>query len=1341
MLQLAAGTFTLADAPFTFDARTLASEVQIVGAGGTTTLLADTTGGGGNGGAPLFDVSAGSPPVTLRNLVLRSQLVVSGGELHLDNCRFVHSSAEEGGALAVTGGALTADGTTFEACHATRGGAVHVSASGTAVFSGCTFANSAASTAQGGGAVWVDAAGNVVLRERTRLHGNSAAGDLDSIHIEAGGSATYVLPAPLAHYVDLARDGSWTADYEGQPALALKVGTLYRDYPSACPAGQYGDREEIEKQSSSLCAGLCPAGTVCGETATVTPKVCELGGYCTRGSSAARPCPAGRFGNVTGLEAAEGVHGCHACPAGAACGVGATAPIPCTPGTFAANGSTAACLPCPATNYQPASGATACLACGDEYYCPQGSSVRIPPSCSEGTYLPSGVTYTNQSNCEPCRIGTWCAGGRSAPKLCGVGSYANVSGLPTCTDCRDGNYQDERGATGCKICPIASFCSGMGASASTPCPGGTWSNITGLRSQHECTKVVKGEWAPTGSAAPKLCPESGFYCPGYDADTTNDPPGSEPIIIDSGASRMTREVPVVSFGVTLETTLDDYDEDDTKARLAILYNVSVDSISLAVEAGSLQLTITILPPDRSDDGVAALTDAIESKSVEQMSAVLGSNATVTTTVQTKVVEEEYEATCPKGKWCSAGVAIDCGENTYNDETDENNQGACRPCPPDSVSPKASESIEACVCKPGYYDVAAATEVVQCMRCKTGSDCPADVRGLTLEELPVLRGYYRTSNRSDDLRRCPDFGNRSGCVGGIGDGEGPCKEWLMGPYCRLCNVSTPSRYYNVEQSACLACEGDAAAPIMLGGGLCIAALIIVQLWARFKPHRNVPALARLARWAARLSAQLSLRPKGKQLLGFYQIATRVSDVYDVPMPDGVAQLLSFFEVLNVRHQPLPPPCQPSYPPAPPRARVPAAYYPSPQFCQVNIAGIGLPLQCLELGTYEQQLSSTMLAPLVLAGAVVFGFVFRSCCGAGAKDDLRTSTRRHRVLAGHQSRLSKGLLEALPWLLTLSFLVFPMVSSAAFRAFSCEDFDNGRSYLRADYSIECSTATHVSEEYEAVRFLAWTGILLYPVGISITYGLLMLRARSSIITDRPTALSKALGFLVRDYEPAFFWWELLEAWKKLGLVGFAVIINPGSIPQLVAAFIFSLIFMLLTAIAAPFKDDSDDYFAKACGFALSAVFFFSVILKISVLTDAVDDVLTDYLRQRFSFNVALVSVGMIASIVGALLLAGGMAINQLVAAARKPLIKLVATKSIPNLPLQKGHHWHLFLSHIWGTGQDQCATIKRQLSMLMPDVSIFLDVDARQSEARTPYRAEQRLICYSHGPVPATGPREH
>ena len=92
-----------------------------------------------------------------------------------------------------------------------------------------------------------------------------------------------------------------------------------------------------------------------------------------------------------------------------------------------------------------------------------------------------------------------------------------------------------------------------------------------------------------------------------------------------------------------------------------------------------------------------------------------------------------------------------------------------------------------------------------------------------------------------------------------------------------------------------------------------------------------------------------------------------------MPESVSQVLAFTEVLNI-----------------------------------NIAGLGLPLQCLGMGTYQQQLATTMLAPLVIAGAIVLGFVLRSCCGCGPKGRFA------------------GLLAALPWLLTLSFLVFPMVS---------------------------------------------------------------------------------------------------------------------------------------------------------------------------------------------------------------------------------------------------------------------------------------------------------------------------
>jgi hypothetical protein len=68
----------------------------------------------------------------------------------------------------------------------------------------------------------------------------------------------------------------------------------------------------------------------------------------------------------------------------------------------------------------------------------------------------------------------------------------------------------------------------------------------------------------------------------------------------------------------------------------------------------------------------------------------------------------------------------------------------------------------------------------------------------------------------------------------------------------------------------------------------------------------------------------------------------------------------------------------------------------------------------------------------------------------------------------------------------------------------------------------------------------------VGISVVYAVLLLAARPALVQEKPTALSKALGFLVRDFDLNFMWWELLMAWRQLWLVGFAVLIVPGSNP---------------------------------------------------------------------------------------------------------------------------------------------------------------------------------------------------
>ena len=177
----------------------------------------------------------------------------------------------------------------------------------------------------------------------------------------------------------------------------------------------------------------------------------------------------------------------------------------------------------------------------------------------------------------------------------------------------------------------------------------------------------------------------------------------------------------------------------------------------------------------------------------------------------------------------------------------------------------------------------------------------------------------------------------------------------------------------------------------------------------------------------------------------------------------------------------------------------------------------------------------------------------------------------------------------------------------------------------------------------------------------------------------------------------------------MVGFFILFRRGQTIQLVLGFAFCLVFLLFTNVVAPFTHDDDDFFCTLCNFVLTATVFLCVVLKLATLAEAVDEYLSDDMHATYWFDSALVSGLLIAIIAAAALVAIGYSVQQFVIASRKPTIRLLSARKEPELSLGQGQQWHLFLSHIWSTGQDANATIKRQLCLLLPGVSIFLDVD--------------------------------
>ena len=120
------------------------------------------------------------------------------------------------------------------------------------------------------------------------------------------------------------------------------------------------------------------------------------------------------------------------------------------------------------------------------------------------------------------------------------------------------------------------------------------------------------------------------------------------------------------------------------------------------------------------------------------------------------------------------------------------------------------------------------------------------------------------------------------------------------------------------------------------------------------------------------------------------------------------------------------------------------------------------------------------------------------------------------------------------------------------------------MRDDLRIQCG-----SREHQQATSLASLAIVLYPIGVPMLYFLLLRSAQAAITMDRPTHLSSALSFLHRDFEARMYCWEIAEQFKKLFLVGIMVWVANDTIVQLGVAMVFTMIFMLFSSIAEPYR----------------------------------------------------------------------------------------------------------------------------------------------------------------------------
>ena len=147
---------------------------------------------------------------------------------------------------------------------------------------------------------------------------------------------------------------------------------------------------------------------------------------------------------------------------------------------------------------------------------------------------------------------------------------------------------------------------------------------------------------------------------------------------------------------------------------------------------------------------------------------------------------------------------------------------------------------------------------------------------------------------------------------------------------------------------------------------------------------------------------------------------------------------------------------------------------------------------------------------------------------------------------------------------------------------------------DYAVECA-----SSEHQTARAFAATLVVFFAIGLPVLYLILLVRANSK---DKPGS-SSLIGFISEDYQPRYFFWEVLECGRKLLLTGFSVFFGAGSITQAVLGMLITLVHLLAIAWLRPYagEDASNNQAAIVDYFALFLVLLQVVMCKYLIVVE--------------------------------------------------------------------------------------------------------------------------------------------
>jgi hypothetical protein len=248
-----------------------------------------------------------------------------------------------------------------------------------------------------------------------------------------------------------------------------------------------------------------------------------------------------------------------------------------------------------------------------------------------------------------------------------------------------------------------------------------------------------------------------------------------------------------------------------------------------------------------------------------------------------------------------------------------------------------------------------------------------------------------------------------------------------------------------------------------------------------------------------------------------------------------------------------------------------------------------------------------------------YLGKRCCDVIKR---RAHVEAYKVTGGYTG-VQRGLLGAyaddvISAIVVLVYLLHPSVMRQAFAMLSCQllpDVPQSMSLLKADMGVVCDSTEHSSVQLY-VTMPAGLFCILLPL-----FAVYRLRKHKKEDRLRDARIQRRWGWLIRGYEPDYYYWELFVTLRKMGMAFVSVFLTDlGPQIQTCACLLVVQLGLVMNVSRGPFVYDNQDSLETLC-LTVNFVTLLSGLFYMNV-ADGYTGVKPDGPEQSFVTNGTLV-----------------------------------------------------------------------------------------------------------------------